>query len=70
MVNKTYHTNRHSTRTEPDIPTSEKFKQRGREKRAKGEDATHWFKAADIIKRIEAGKPVGHYRRRRNRRAA
>jgi len=67
MVNKTYHTNRHSTRTRPDIPISKKFLRRAQELKAQGKPYDHWTRAARIIWKIERGLPVGHHARKFSR---
>ena len=54
----TNHTKRKS------LPLSEKFLRRGQSKVTKGEDATHWFKAAEIAWRLENDLPVGNQRRK------
>lgn len=68
---RTAYTQSHRSATSPvtntnkrkSLPLSEKFYRRGQEKVAKGEDATHWFKACEIAWRLENGLPVGNQRR-------
>lgn len=45
--------------------SSERLLARAKAKAARGEDATYYFRAAEILRRIEVGLPVGHHRRRR-----
>ena len=54
-----------SATQQKDIPVSQRFLARARQKRAKNEPFDHWVRAAKILWRIEHDLPVGNYRRRR-----
>jgi hypothetical protein len=48
-------------------PLSERFMARAREYAAAGRDNWHWLGVADIARRLEEGKPIGHMRRKNRR---
>lgn len=55
--------------TTKNLGLPDKFIQRVREKKAKGEDYQYWVRAARIINHIELNIPVGFDRLRRGRKS-